>query len=41
MNPTQAFFNHLGTALSTRFLPEIAMQKLDWVYGYDCIKGFH
>ena len=25
---------------SARFLPEIAMQRLDWLYGYDCIKGF-
>ena len=31
---------HLARALSTRFLPEIAMQRIDWLYGYDCIKGF-
>lgn len=26
--------------LSSRFLPEITMQRQDWLYGYDCIKGF-
>ena len=31
---------YLGQALSTRFLPEIAMQRIDWLYGYDCIRGF-
>ncbi len=27
-------------SMTSRFLPEIAMQKLDWLHGYDCIKGF-
>ncbi|MGE0625308.1 MAG: FAD-dependent oxidoreductase [Pseudomonadales bacterium] len=27
-------------SLSSRFLPEIALEKLDWLYGYDCIRGF-
>jgi 2-polyprenyl-6-methoxyphenol hydroxylase-like FAD-dependent oxidoreductase len=27
-------------ALTSRFLPEISMEALDWLYGYDCIKGF-
>ncbi len=27
-------------ALTNRFLPEMSMQALDWLYGYDCIKGF-
>ncbi len=39
--PVQSLFNHINTAFSTRFLPEIRMQKLDWMYAYDCIKGFH
>ncbi|MEM9622350.1 MAG: hypothetical protein AAF993_11915 [Pseudomonadota bacterium] len=34
------FLQHLNTALSSRFLPEIAMQRIDWLYGYDCIRGF-
>ncbi|MCZ6619538.1 MAG: FAD-dependent monooxygenase [Gammaproteobacteria bacterium] len=24
----------------SRFLPDVAMQQLDWLYGYDCVKGF-
>ncbi|HEY5644972.1 MAG TPA: FAD-dependent monooxygenase [Pseudomonadales bacterium] len=31
---------NLRWSLSGRFLPEIAMQRLDWLYGYDCIRGF-
>lgn len=27
-------------ALGSRFLPEIAMQRFDWLHGYDCIRGF-
>lgn len=27
-------------SLMSRFLPEMAMAQLDWLYGYDCIKGF-
>ena len=34
------FFNHFKFAFNTRFLPEIAMQGIDWFYGYDCIRGF-
>lgn len=34
------FFQHINVALATRFLPEIAMQRIDWFYNYDCIKGF-
>jgi len=34
------FFQHLNVALSTRFLPEIAMHRVDWFYSYDCIRGF-
>ena len=31
---------HIGAAASARFLPEIAMQRIDWLYQYDCIRGF-
>ena len=31
---------NLNWSLTSRFLPEITMEKLDWLYGYDCIKGF-
>lgn len=31
---------NLNIAFSTRFLPEIAMQRIDWLYKYDCIRGF-
>ena len=31
---------NLAIALRTRFLPEIAMQRIDWLYGFDCIRGF-
>ncbi len=31
---------NLKLAFSSRFLPEMAMQKLDWMYGYDAVKGF-
>ncbi len=31
---------NLKWSLTSRFLPEIAMQRTDWLYGYDCIKGF-
>ncbi len=34
------FLQHVNVALSSRFLPEIAMQRIDWLYGYDCIRGF-
>lgn len=31
---------NLKWSLTSRFLPEISMERLDWLYGYDCIKGF-
>lgn len=31
---------NLKLAFSSRFLPEMAMQRLDWMYGYDAVKGF-
>ena len=38
--PLAAFTRNLKWSLTSRFLPEIAMAKLDWLYGYDCIRGF-
>jgi salicylate hydroxylase len=35
-----ALARNLKLSLASRFLPEIAMQQLDWLYGHDCIKGF-
>ena len=31
---------NLGIALRSRFLPEMAMQQVDWFHQYDCIRGF-
>jgi salicylate hydroxylase len=28
-------------SLGSRFLPEWALAKFDWLYGYDCVRGFH
>jgi 2-polyprenyl-6-methoxyphenol hydroxylase-like FAD-dependent oxidoreductase len=39
-SPTAAWQRNLKWSLGSRFLPEIAMQRTDWLYGYDCIKGF-
>ena len=39
-SPPRRALRHIGTAASARFLPEIAMQRLDWLYQYDCIRGF-
>lgn len=35
-----AWQRNLKWSLTSRFLPEIALQRLDWLYGYDCIRGF-
>jgi salicylate hydroxylase len=35
-----AWQRNLKWSLTSRFLPEIAMQRTDWLYGYDCIRGF-
>ncbi len=32
---------NLKLTLGSRFLPELAMSRLDWLYGYDCVRGFH
>jgi salicylate hydroxylase len=34
------FIRNFRWSMTSRFLPEISMAKLDWLYGYDCIKGF-
>jgi len=34
------WMRNLNIAFSARFVPEIAMQRIDWLYNYDCIKGF-
>jgi len=31
---------NLALTFGSRFLPELAMQKNDWLYGYDAINGF-
>lgn len=35
-----AVARNLGVAFRARFLPEMAMQAIDWFYQYDCIRGF-
>ena len=27
-------------AVGSRFLPEVAMSRFDWLHGYDCVRGF-
>lgn len=39
--PARRWLRNLKIALSTRFLPEIAMQRQDWLHQYDCIRGFN
>jgi salicylate hydroxylase len=39
--PRRMLWRNLRMALSSRYLPEIAMQRYDWLYGYDCVKGFN
>ena len=36
----QRFARQVSATLTGRFLPELAMQELDWIYRYDCIRGF-
>ena len=38
--PLRRLGRNLNIAFSTRFIPEIAMQRIDWLYNYDCIRGF-
>ena len=39
-DPAARWRRNLSLSLTSRFLPEITMRKLDWLYGYDCIRGF-
>ena len=39
--PSKRLFSNLGIAFRSRFLPEMAMQRVDWLHKYDCIRGFH
>jgi salicylate hydroxylase len=39
-HPGAIWRRNLSSALVSRFLPELTMQRWDWLYGYDCIKGF-
>lgn len=39
-SPMKRLAQHAGTALQNRLLPEIALQRQDWLYQHDVIKGF-
>lgn len=39
-SPMKRLGRNVGIALRSRFVPEIAMQRIDWFNAYDCIKGF-
>ena len=32
---------NLKLGFGSRYLPELALQRLDWIHAYDAIKGFH
>ncbi|MEZ5559071.1 MAG: FAD-dependent monooxygenase [Pseudomonadales bacterium] len=36
----QMLARNLKLGLGSRYLPEMAMQRYDWLHGYDCIRGF-
>jgi len=38
--PNAVRLRNLKLSLMSRFLPEMTMAQLDWLYEYDCIKGF-
>lgn len=38
--PFETWRRNLGMTFGSRFLPELAMQKNDWLYGYDAVNGF-
>jgi 2-polyprenyl-6-methoxyphenol hydroxylase-like FAD-dependent oxidoreductase len=40
LSPLGRLRRNINIAFSTRFIPEIAMQRIDWHYDYDCIRGF-
>jgi len=37
----QILKRNLTLGFGSRYLPELAMQRFDWLHGYDCVKGFH
>jgi salicylate hydroxylase len=39
--PLRRLANSWSFAMKYRLMPEIAMQRDDWQFEYDCIKGFH
>ena len=39
-NPLRRLTRNLGMGMRHRLLPELAMQRDDWQFEYDCIKGF-
>ncbi|MBV1907069.1 MAG: FAD-dependent monooxygenase [Pseudomonadales bacterium] len=38
---TSITFRNLKLGLGSRYLPDLALQSMDWIYGYDAVKGFH
>ena len=38
--PFETWRRNMGMTFGSRFLPELAMQKNDWLYGYDAVNGF-
>lgn len=38
--PLETWRRNLTLTFGSRFLPELAMQKNDWLYGYDAVNGF-
>lgn len=38
--PREVWLRNFRWSMTSRFLPEIAMSNDDWLFGYDCIKGF-
>ena len=38
--PGRALRHRIQIALTSRFLPELFLQQTDWLYGYDCVRGF-
>ena len=38
--PPEQFRRNFKWSVINRFLPEISMAQWDWLYGYNCIKGF-
>lgn len=39
-DPRALLLRNLKWGLANRFLPEMSIARLDWLYAYDCIRGF-